>query len=252
MNRGIFLSLKEFAIISVIALLLHILIRLFVIEIFFVPTGSMIPSILINDHLIVTKYSYGYGRYNFVKRLDIDERFLAFNNPERGDVVIFHSEFDNDKTYIKRVIGLPGDKIKLIRGEIIINGQKLKRVINGTYEMNISNKNNKNNKNFLNINTICHRYIEELPNGVKYNVLYHEDADLNSFPNTTKEYIIPDNHYFMMGDNRNYSVDSRFDSHMGMIPSANIQGKARIILYNKSILSSLQEMNGLRSLRIKE
>lgn len=234
----------ECAWIVIIAFILHMLVRFLILEIFYVPTGSMIPTIAVGDHILVTKYSYGYGRYTTFFDLGLRERILVKAEPQRGEVVIFRSIMDKEKTYIKRLIGLPGDRIKVNNGEVILNGKPLKRTDLGNFDVT---RHNGSEEKIVH----CTRYIEELPNGTRYYTLIDHDSALDQFPNTTDEYVVPSGHYFMMGDNRNYSVDSRFTQQMGMIPSANLQGQARQVLYNGSMFEALRKMDKMRELAIE-
>ena len=186
---------------------------------FNLPAGSMTGTRLVGDYLFVSKYSYGYSKYSlplspplFAGRLPSD--WL----PQRGDVVVFRLPKDPSTDYIKRVIGLPGDKIQVIDGVVNINGVPLKRerapdfieTEEGTRDAPVK------------------RWKETLPNGVSYFAL---DLVDNGFADNTQVYSVPADHYFMMGDNRDNSTDSRF-SQVGMVPFENIVGKAQIIFFS--------------------
>ena len=201
------------------ALLIALAIRTLLFESFNIPSGSMKATLLIGDYLFVSKYSYGYSKYSlplspplFAGRLPSD--WL----PQRGDVVVFRLPKDPSTDYIKRVIGLPGDKIQVIDGVVNINGVPLKRERASDFiETEEGTK-----------DAPVKRWKETLPNGVSYFAL---DLVDNGFADNTQVYTVPADHYFMMGDNRDNSTDSRF-SQVGMVPFENIVGKAQIIFFS--------------------
>jgi len=199
------------------ALIIAIVIRTFLFQPFNIPSGSMIPTLLIGDYLFVSKYSYGYTHYSlpFSPRL-FSGRILG-GPPKRGDVVVFRLPRDDAIDYIKRVIGLPGDKIQMIDGVLNINGTPIKReLMEGpcTSEDDVQP-------------IRCYR--ETLPNGVSYTTHYYMGT---GFLDNTTVYTVPPGDYFMMGDNRDNSTDSRVLSQVGYVPFENIIGRAQIIFFS--------------------
>ncbi|MBL94896.1 MAG: Signal peptidase I [Alphaproteobacteria bacterium MarineAlpha3_Bin5] len=188
-------------------------------EPFNIPSGSMIPSLLIGDYLFVSKFSYGYSRYSipFSPPLLPKTRML-FSKPKRGDVIVFKLPSDTSIDYIKRLIGLPGDEIQIQNGILHINGKAVER-------RKISNFIEEADSG---LTRQIPRYIETLPNGKEYFILEESD-DL--FSDNTQVYRVPKNHYFMMGDNRDRSKDSRFTS-VGFIPRENLVGRAEFLFFS--------------------
>ena len=199
------------------AVTIAIFIRVFAYEPFNIPSGSMKPTLLVGDYLFVSKFSYGYSRYSLPWGLPlIDDRVLA-DHPERGDVVVFKFPPDNSTDYIKRVIGLPGDRIQVISGILHINGKAVPRRKLGA---------NTVVDEFGRIQRVV-EYVETLPNGVEHHIF--EVGDNRSGDNTN-EYKVPSGHYFMMGDNRDNSSDSRFG--VGFVPFRNLIGRAEFLFFS--------------------
>jgi signal peptidase I len=223
------------------ALLLAFLVRTFLFQPFNIPSGSMYPTLMIGDYLFVSKLSYGYGKYSFnfsvgllglsFGPVPIDGRAITIfgNGPERGDVVVFKLPKDNETDYIKRVIGLPGDRIQMLDGVLHINGVAVKRE-------RISDYVDPNGEGF---GTPVKRYRETLPNGVSYETL---DTQEGSVSDNTREYVVPAGHYFMMGDNRDNSEDSRFLNHVGYVPIENLIGRADLIFFSHNGTASIFEV----------
>lgn len=202
------------------ALALAILVRIFLFQPFNIPTGSMINTLLVGDYLFVSKYSYGFSQYSFpFDAIPFSGRIWE-GKPERGDVAVFRKPADTSLDYIKRVIGLPGDEIQLKGGTVYINGQAVQREhVEDYMEPDFSG----------NMKPIP-RYEETLPNGVSYFVL---DRNPRGSFDDTGVYKVPDGHYFMMGDNRDNSSDSRdADGGVGFVPIENFIGKAQIIFFS--------------------
>lgn len=218
-------TLWEYAKMIVISLIIALLIRSFIFEPFEIPSGSMKPTLQVGDYLFVTKFSYGYGKYFAHFPLPFINKPLFFHAPERGDVVIFHTPQakEGSKFYIKRLIGLPGDEVQLINGVLYINDQPAQSIYIAQHQSQDAYGNH----------YLTDEYEETLPNGVSYRIYYDHDMVAAVFPNTTQKYVIPDDHYFFLGDNRNHSVDSRFLGRIGFIPANNIIGKPRFIFWHQ-------------------
>ncbi len=200
------------------ALIIALIIRSFLFQPFYIPSSSMEPNLLIGDRLFVSKYSYGYSKHSLPFSPNITQKRFFSNKPERGDVIVFKTPADNRTDYIKRLIGLPGDTIQIKDGDLYLNETKIKRKkIDTTFKINCGN-------NVVPVNV----FEELLPNGKKYIAVYDQDYTILN----TEKYIVPENHYFFMGDNRDCSKDSRFLSSVGYVNFLNIVGKARIIFFS--------------------
>jgi len=203
------------------ALIIALIIRTFLFQPFYIPSSSMEPNLLIGDRLFVTKYSYGYSRHSLPFSPKIYNKRIFKNVPKRGDVIVFKTPADNRTDYIKRLIGIPGDRIQFINGEIYLNEKKIKReIFKNTFKINCG-------ANVYKINA----YKETLPDDISYNSVYHSS---NTMINTDL-YTVPHNHYFFMGDNRDCSKDSRFLSSVGYVHFNNLVGKAQIIFFSNDI-----------------
>ena len=201
------------------ALLLALIVRTFLFQPFNIPSGSMKDTLLIGDYLFVSKFSYGYSRYSFPFCLGPFSGRIWSSEPERGDVAVFKLPTDTSVDYIKRVIGLPGDTIQVIDGVVHINGEPVKREkIDDFIEQSPSG-----------IVRRVPRYRETLPNGVSYETL---DLTTRGEVDNTREYKVPEGHYFMMGDNRDNSVDSRYLNRVGYVPFENFMGRAEILFFS--------------------
>ncbi|HEY7747415.1 MAG TPA: signal peptidase I [Aestuariivirgaceae bacterium] len=221
------------------ALLLAFLVRTFLFQPFNIPSGSMYPTLMIGDYLFVSKLSYGYSKYSFNFSIDrlgvkfgpvpIDGRVFFAEQPERGDVVVFKLPADNETDYIKRLIGLPGDRIQVIDGILKINGTPVQRERIADYV----------DPNGEGSGMAVPRYRETLPNGVTYETL---DAVNGSAGDNTKEYVVPPGHYFMMGDNRDNSEDSRFLTPVGYVPYENLVGRADLIFFSHNGTAGILEI----------
>jgi len=210
------------------ALILALIVRVFLFQPFNIPSGSMIPTLLIGDYLFVSKYSYGYSRYSFPFGLNLFSGRVWAADPERGDVVVFKLPRDNETDYIKRVIGLPGDEIQMVNGVLHINGTPVPKEEVDDYVVKEPSGRERH----------MARFRETLPNGVSYPVL---DLVQSSFGDNTEVYRVPEDHFFMMGDNRDNSTDSRFLSEVGFVPFENLVGKAQVIFFSIDERSSFWE-----------
>ena len=211
-------KIKENLITIFYALIIAIIIRSILIQPFYIPSSSMEPTLLVGDRLFVTKYSYGYSKHSFPFSPPILKKRVLFNEPKRGDVIVFKTPTDNRTDYIKRLIGLPGDTIQFIDGDVFLNDiQILKTLIK------------KKDKIYCGkANIPVHLFEEKLPNGKKYTAVYHKKF---SFLNSEK-FIVPKDHYFFLGDNRDCSKDSRYLSSVGFVHKDNLVGKARFIFFS--------------------
>src|SRR6266436_5883547 len=200
------------------ALLIALGIQTLLFQSFSIPSGSMKATLLIGDYLFVSKYSYGYSHYSLPLSPPLFSGRIFGAAPQRGDVVVFRLPKDDSTDYIKRVIGLPGDRIQMIDGLLHINGVPVKRERVSDF---IDDENGGAER--------IRRWRETLPNGVTYQSLDLQD---NGFLDNTQEYLVPPGHYFMMGDNRDNSTDSRVLSAVGYVPFENLVGKAQIIFFS--------------------
>ncbi len=213
---------RETVKIVVQALLLAFVVRVFFYQPFNIPSGSMKETLLVGDYLFVSKLSYGYSRYSFPWGLAPFGGRIFGSEPKRGDVVVFKLPRDNSTDYIKRVIGLPGDEIAVRDGVLYINGQAVPKVRKGNFIAPEEDR-------------PIARFEETLPNGVKYTVL---DATPNGQFDNVGPYKVPAGHYFMMGDNRDNSTDSREQSPrygVGFVPYENLVGRAEIIFFSAAV-----------------
>lgn len=196
---------------------------------FRIPSSSMEGSLEVGDYLFVSKFTYGYSVYSIplIAPANASEERILGGEAERGDVVVFRLPADPSQDYIKRVVGLPGDRIQVISGVLHINGVPVKLeqiedridILEDGSEVRVQ------------------RFIETLPNGMKHVVLNRDDE--SRFDNT-QEFVVPAGHYFMMGDNRDNSNDSRGD--VGYVPAANLVGRAQIIFFSHDGSAALWEL----------
>tara|TARA_Y100000591_G_scaffold292711_1_gene280135 strand:- start:4460 stop:5203 length:744 start_codon:yes stop_codon:yes gene_type:complete len=216
------------------ALIIAVLIRSLVIQPFYIPSSSMEPTLLVGDRIFVSKYSYGYSKHSFPFSPNVSNNRFYSKIPKQGDLVVFKTPADNRTDYIKRLIGLPGDEIQFVDGDLLINGKNIKR------EKIVFSNDIRCGNFILKTNT----FEETLPNGVKHLVSYNKEGTLMN----TKKYKVPPNHYFLMGDNRDCSKDSRFLDEVGYVNDLNLVGKAKIIFFsNDTIKSSLLKFWNLRN-----
>ena len=213
--QGRFETIKTVA----VAVALAVIFRSFLFEPFHIPSGSMKDTLLVGDFIFVSKYSYGYSRYSFPLGLPIIEgRVGGFNEPERGDIIVFRLPRSPRIDYIKRLIGMPGDKIQMKNGVLYINGKAVPKERVEDYVEHFPGDKTR----------IRHipKFRETLPNGVSYYVL---DEYNNPEADDTKVFTVPEGHYFFMGDNRDNSIDSRFQDDVGFVPLENMVGPAGLM-----------------------
>jgi len=210
-------GLGETVSVIVQALILAVIIRTFFFQPFSIPSGSMRPTLLEGDYLFVTKWAYGYSRHSLPFSPNLFSGRIWGSAPERGEVAVFKYPPDPSMDYIKRVIGLPGDRIQVRGGQLFINGVGVPREKVGQID----------DPDVTEMNRPVDVYRETLPNGVSYDTL---DLTPNGIGDDTREYVVPEGHYFMMGDNRDNSTDSRFA--VGYVPYDNLVGRANIIFFS--------------------
>jgi signal peptidase I len=202
---------RDTVVVIIEALLIALVFRTFIYQPFSIPTASMQPAMMIGDYFVADKFIWGFGPHSFPIALPFHTRILG-REPNRGDIAVFYNE-PSGEDYIKRVIGLPGDHIQMQAGRLYINGQEVQRdlVGNGTdtdsYGQTVPVK----------------IYKETLPNGVVHTI--QEISDDGPLDNTGV-FVVPAGHYFMMGDNRDRSEDSRVLSAVGYVPDYDLEGKA--------------------------
>jgi signal peptidase I len=196
-----------------------LIIRSFLFQPFNIPSGSMKPTLLIGDYLFVSKFSYGFSKHSFPFSPPVWSGRIMGSEPERGDVIVFKLPRDNRTDYVKRLIGLPGDRIQVTGGQLYINSEPVKREL--LSEFLDHDKSGKTKP--------IRQYRETLPNGVSYLSLDEVDGSVGD---NTPEYLVPVGHYFMMGDNRDNSTDSRFMRHVGYVPYENLVGPAQVLFYS--------------------
>jgi signal peptidase I len=201
----------------IVAVLLAVIFRSFLFEPFHIPSGSMKNNLLVGDYLFVSKYTYGYSRYSFPLGFPIFEGRIGGRKPERGEVVVFRLPVNPRVDYIKRVMGLPGDSIQVKEGIVYINGTPLERKREADYDDSETGRS-------------VRRFAETLPEGKVIHILKER---LNGPADNTQVYVVPQGYYFMMGDNRDNSRDSRFLEDVGYIPEENIVGRAEMIFFSK-------------------
>ncbi|NVJ99773.1 MAG: signal peptidase I [Alphaproteobacteria bacterium] len=187
---------------------------------FHIPSGSMEPTLEVGDRIFVSKLSYGYNRFSVPFDPSIVPEGRLFDGvPERGDVVVFTLPYKNSNDFIKRVIGLPGDTVQMKMGRLFINGTIVPR----TYIRDVAYT------DYQGVERRAKEYMEELPNGVKHRI--YERTDRGNVDNTSL-YVVPEGHYFMMGDNRDGSADSRILSDMGYVAHKYLVGRAQITTFS--------------------
>ncbi|MDG2521892.1 signal peptidase I [Caulobacter segnis] len=203
----------------VYALLIALVLRVLLFQPFTIPSASMEPTVLEGDYIIVSKFSYGYSRHSIPFSPPLFEGRIFASTPKRGDVIVFKLPRDDRTDYIKRLIGLPGDRIQVRGGVVLINGKELPREMLPPVEVDTG----------YGFSRAVQQFIETNPEGRKYTTYdFGPDGELDD----TGVYVVPEGHYFFMGDNRDNSIDSRvpMEVGVGMVPAENLVGKAQIIL----------------------
>ena len=209
------------------ALLIALVVRTVLFQPFNIPSGSLVPTLLVGDYLFVSKYAYGYSHFSLPSFLDLAPQAMPgrifASEPKRGDIIVFKLPSDGQTDYIKRLIGLPGDKIQVQHGRLFINGAEVPREPIAPFLT----------VNHFNKPMEAPQYLETLPGGVQHKII-QIDGDEGTFDNT-KVYEVPPGHYFMMGDNRDNSSDSRLagdQGGVGYVPFENLIGRAEVIFFS--------------------
>lgn len=222
-------EISEFAKTIIIAVFLALLIRTFLYEPFNIPSGSMKPTLLVGDYLFVSKPAYGYSRYSFPFGMaPIDGRIME-EHPQRGDVVVFKQPHNHYIDYIKRVIALPGETVQTRNGRLYINGKIVPRESLGMKRVEDEHRGE----------VVMHEYLETLPGNVIHNI--YEETDDRPLDNT-EVFKVPEGHFFVMGDNRDNSLDSRAPNAVGFVPFELLVGQADFIFYSTNGYAGLFEV----------
>ena len=209
---------KENIKIIIYALIIAIFIRSIFFQPFYIPSSSMEPNLLVGDRLFVSKYSYGFSKHSFPFSPNLFKGRILFSEPKRADVVVFKTPADNRTDYIKRLIGLPGDSIQFINGDIYLNNNQILKTKSKKYSKINCGK----------VTLEIDAFEEKLPNSKTYVAVYDKK---NTYINSDK-FTVPKDHYFFLGDNRDCSKDSRYLTSVGYVHKDNLVGKARIIFFS--------------------
>ena len=242
-------TVYDIAITAVWAVGLALLIRTFAVEPFRIPSASMLPGLWVGDYLFVSKYSYGYSRYSFPFGAN-NSRWNPFRfegrilegTPERGDVVVFRQPRDTTIDYIKRVIGLPGDRIQVKKRIVYVNGVALERRPLTEDELNGAGAGVIGEPGHPDRGDSIEAFRETAPGGHAY-VIWQKRGTEDHLPNNTQEYLVPPGHYFMMGDNRDDSIDSRVLAAVGYVPAQNLIGRAEFLFFSTDQRAELWEIH---------
>ena len=206
------------------ALIIALIIRSIIIQPFYIPSSSMEPNLLVGDRLFVTKYSYGYSKHSFPFSPPIFKGRIFSSEPKRGDIIVFKTPADNRTDYIKRLVGLPGDQIQFIDANLYINNSEV-----------LKSRISKNDIIFCGKKIIeVFTFEEILPDNKTHNTVYskkytYKDSDI---------FIVPDNHFFFLGDNRDCSKDSRYLDSVGYVHNLNLVGEAKLIFFSNDTNTS--------------
>jgi len=211
-TTGLKSELRETIIVIIEALLIALVFRSFLYQPFSIPTASLQPTMMIGDYFVASKFTWGYGRYSFPFGIVPIKGRIFGREPNRGDIAVFRP-VPQKTDYVKRIIGLPGDTIQMKGGRLFINDVMVKREF----------LRRATDKDSYGTALPVLQYKETLPNGLSYTI--NEISDTGPLDNTTK-YVVPAGYYFMMGDNRDRSQDSRVLSAVGYVPAGNLIGKA--------------------------
>ncbi len=220
-KTSLLVSFFDVAKVVALAIIIALAIRVFAFQPFNIPSGSMKSTLLVGDYLFISKFSYGYSRYSFPFDVRLFEGRLFGSAPERGDVAVFNYK---NVDYIKRVIGLPGDHIQMKAGQLYLNNKPLARKLATPFVT----------EDFYGHQRSVKRYSETMPNGKTYQTL---DLVENGSGDNTHMFTVPEGHYFMMGDNRDNSSDSRFNAPIGFVPAENLIGKAQFLYFSSKDMS---------------
>ncbi|MBP5353135.1 MAG: signal peptidase I [Alphaproteobacteria bacterium] len=208
-----------------IAILLALFIRSLFLEPFRIPSGSMYPTLRVGDYLFVTKYTYGYSRYSFPGGFPIFKGRIWYSEPKRGDVVVFRFSKNGSTDFIKRIIGLPGDTVQVKDGRLYLNGKMVERKENGRYIVD----------EYVAAPEFYRQYTETLPGGLQHQIL--EISDEERIVDNTEEMVVPEDSFFVMGDNRDRSDDSRIS--VGFVDKDYLIGKAKFMFFSHNDKGSL-------------
>lgn len=209
-------NIFDIARVIALAILIALFIRILAFQPFNIPSGSMKPTLLVGDYLFISKFTYGYSRYSLPFDFKLFEGRIFGRDPQRGDVAVFNYR---NVDYIKRVVGLPGDRLQMRDGRLFLNGKPLKRRLIEPFVTS----------DYYGHKRKVTRYLETMPGGPSYQVL---DMVRNGAGDNTAVFVVPKGHYFMMGDNRDNSSDSRFKSPIGFVPAENLIGKAQFLYFS--------------------
>lgn len=214
-------------------------VRAFLFEPFSIPSGSMMPNLLIGDYLFVNKWKYGWNKHSFMASLPLLPGRVGGSPPRRGDVLVFRLPSDKSVHYVKRLIGLPGDRVQVINGVVWLNGQALEQQDSGMYE----------SKSAVGYYKSIRTFTETIPGEKSYTIM-REDYGKDTPANNTREFVVPEGHYFCLGDNRDNSADSRF--RLGCVPADLVVGTPFIIFFsiNESILDLINVAQWSENVRL--
>tara|TARA_B110000914_G_C15386412_1_gene410277 strand:+ start:75 stop:815 length:741 start_codon:yes stop_codon:yes gene_type:complete len=239
MKKKIFISIIENIKTILYALIIAVIIRSLFFQPFYIPSSSMEPTLLIGDRIFVKKYAYGYSKHSFPFSPPLFSNRYFAKLPSYGDLVVFKTPADNRTDYIKRLIGLPGDTVQFKNSKLFLNGVAVLRTkVSGKFEIRCGSTRPEVNA-----------YKETLPNGKEYLAVYNKLGTMQN----TDEYVVPEDHFFFLGDNRDCSKDSRYLSSVGYVSNENLVGNASIVFFSNDTISGsiFKFWNWSQSLRIE-